>query len=102
MVFRGRREERREERREGRGVQAVHYRMRQKLVAIGDDYWIEDGDGRRAFKVDGKALRVRDTLVIKDPSGGELFTVQEKKLHVRDTMDIEHDGHAVARVRKAL
>jgi uncharacterized protein YxjI len=78
------------------------YRMREKLVAIGDDYWIEDSEGRRAFKVNGKALRIRDTLLIEDPSGGELLKIQEKKLHVRDTMDIERDGHAVARVKKAL
>jgi hypothetical protein len=36
--------------------------MRQKLVAFGDDFWIEDESGRRAFKVDGKMLRVRDIL----------------------------------------
>ncbi len=35
-MFRGRREERRRER------EADHYRMRQKLVSIGDDYWIEN------------------------------------------------------------
>jgi uncharacterized protein YxjI len=76
--------------------------MREKLLAIGDDFWIEDEEGRRAFKVDGKALRLRTTLVLEDPSGAELLTVQEKKLHIRDTMDIEREGRAVARVKKAL
>ena len=37
--------------------------MRQKLVSIGDDYWIENDQGERVFKVDGKALRVRQTLI---------------------------------------
>ena len=78
------------------------YRMREKLFAIGDDFWIEDENGDRAFKVDGKALRVRKTLVIEDPSGAELLTVQEKKLHIRDTMDIERGGKTAARVKKAL
>lgn len=78
------------------------YRMREKLFAIGDDYWIETADGRRVFKVDGKALRLRDTLRLERASGEELFTIQEKKLRVRDTMRIEHDGHTVATVRKAL
>ena len=78
------------------------YRMREKMFAIGDDYWIEDEGGDRAFKVDGKALRIRDTLVIEDPSGAELFTVQEKKLHIRDTMEIERGGHTVATIKKAL
>jgi uncharacterized protein YxjI len=78
------------------------YRMREKLFSIGDDYWIETGDGERAFRVDGKALRVRDTLVLEDPAGDELFTIQEKKLRVRDTMEIEHAGKMVATVKKAL
>ena len=76
--------------------------MREKLFSIGDDFWIEDEDGQRAFKVDGKALRIRKTLVLEDPSGNELFTVQEKKLHIRDTMDIERGGQTAARVKKAL
>jgi uncharacterized protein YxjI len=78
------------------------YRMREKMFSIGDDSWIEDEDGERAFKVDGKALRIRDTFVLEDLSGAELFTVQEKKLHVRDTMEVERGGKTVATVKKAL
>ena len=78
------------------------YQMREKLFAIGDDFWIENEAGERAFKVNGKALRVRDTLVLEDPSGAELLTIQEKKVRVRDTMEIEHDGHTVATVKKAI
>ena len=78
------------------------YRMREKLFAVGDDFWIENEAGERAFKVDGKALRLRDTLVLEDQSGAELFTVQEKKLRVRDTMEIESGGRTVATVKKAL
>ena len=78
------------------------YRMREKMFAIGDDFWIENEAGERAFKVNGKALRIRDTLVLEDPSGAELMTIQEKKVRVRDTMEIEQDGHTVATVKKAL
>jgi uncharacterized protein YxjI len=78
------------------------YRMREKLFAIGDDYWIENEDGERVFKVDGKAMRLRKTLLLEDASGAELFKVQEKKLHIRDTMDVERSGETVARVKKAL
>lgn len=35
----------------------------QRLLPIGDDYWIESSHGQRADKVDGKALRVRDASV---------------------------------------
>ena len=78
------------------------YRMREKMLAIGDDFWIENGAGDRVYKIDGKALRVRDTLLFKDLDGNELLRIQERKLRVRDTMVIEHDGDTVATVRKAL
>ena len=48
------------------GPAPQRYQMREKLLSIGDDYWIEDEAGRRAFKVDGKAVRVRDTFVLRD------------------------------------
>jgi uncharacterized protein YxjI len=83
-------------------VSGVRYQMREKVFAIGDDFWIEAGGGERAFKVNGKALRLRKTLVVETPSGEELFTVRERKLSVRDKMSIEHDGNTVATVKKAL
>ena len=88
----------------GRRDQAsvTKYRMQEKLFAIGDDSWIENEAGQRAFKVNGKALRVRDTLVLETPNGEELFSIQAKVLHVRDTMNIERDGRKVASVKKAL
>ncbi len=75
--------ERRAERRGERG--ADHYRMRQRLVSIGDDYWIENDRGERVYKVDGKALRLRKTLIFEDARGSELVKIQERMLHVRDT-----------------
>lgn len=112
MGLRGRRQERRQERREerreerqtfGRGGSAVRYRMRERLVSIGDDFWIEDDHGNRAFKVDGKALRVRSTLHFEDPSGQRLASIQERVARVRDTMEIEGpDGSTIATVKKAM
>ena len=54
-LLRGRRDE----------ANTTRYRMHEKLFAIGDDFWIENEAGQRAFKVNGKALRVRDTLVLE-------------------------------------
>ena len=76
--------------------------MREKLFAIGDDFWVENEGGQRAFKVNGKALRVRDTLVLESPRGEELYSIQEKMVRVRDTMHIERGGRQVATVKKAL
>lgn len=80
----------------------TRYQMREKLLSIGDDFWIETEDGQRAFKVDGKALRVRSTFILETPSGEELFKIQERKLRVRDTMEVERDGETVATIKKAL
>ena len=84
------------------GADQTKYRMREKMFSIGEDFWIENEEGDRAFKVDGKALRVRDTLILQDTSGSELYKVQKKALHVQDTMKIEHDGDTAATVKKAL
>jgi uncharacterized protein YxjI len=76
--------------------------MREKMFSIGDDFWIETADGERAFKVDGKALRIRQTFVLQSPAGEELYKIQEKKLSIRDKMEIERDGQTVATIKKAL
>ena len=85
-----------------RGRQGTRYTMREKMFAIGDDFWIENEEGDRAFKVNGKALRLRETLVLETPGGEELYKIQEKKLTVRDKMEIERDGRTVATIKKAL
>ena len=112
MLGRGRREERREERHEGpaaagpgpaAGGGVNRYQMRQKMLSIGDDFWIENERGEKVYKVDGKALRVRSTLIFEDRNGHELCKIQEKMARVRDTMDIEDaSGRTVASVKKAM
>jgi uncharacterized protein YxjI len=98
---RHRRQDRKTERRGG--TAPTRYQMREKMVSIGDDFWIEDGSGHRAFKVDGKALRIRDTLKLEDAHGNELCRIQEKKVRVKDTMEIDGpDGETLATVKKAI
>jgi len=103
-MLRGRREQRREERQTfGRGGDATVYQMREKMLSIGDDLWIENEAGERVFKVDGKALRMRKTLVFEDAEGRELCRIQERVLRVRDTMEIEDPaGARVAMIKKAV
>lgn len=104
MGFRDRREKRREEREAfGRGGSANRFQMRQKLISIGDDYWIENEDGDRVFHVDGKALRLRDTFDLEDAHGNQICRIQTRVLHIRDSMAIEDtDGNQLALVHKAL
>jgi len=102
--MRNRREER-QERRGGPlgGGDKTHYQMREKLVSIGDDFWIENNKGEKVYKVDGKALRVRQTLIFEDRSGKELAKIQERMLRVKDSMEVEGPGgDQMAMVKKAL
>ena len=99
--MRNRREERRERRGEGGG--RTHYQMREKLVSIGDDFWIENEHGEKTYKVDGKALRVRQTLIFEDRAGRELCKIQERMLRIKDSMEVEDaGGRRVAMIKKAL
>jgi len=103
-----RRQERRQERKDdrqtfGRGGDATRYQMRQKLVSIGDDFWIQNEQGQKVFKVDGKALRIRNTLKFKDTHGNTLAQIQERKLRIKDSMEVEDaHGKRVAMVKKAI
>jgi uncharacterized protein YxjI len=77
------------------------FKMREKLISVGDDYWIEDDSGERAYKVNGKAARIRDTWVLEDTRGNEVASIRERKLSIRDAIKI-HVGDREATVKKAL
>ncbi|MFI9626851.1 LURP-one-related/scramblase family protein [Streptomyces sp. NPDC052042] len=78
----------------------MRFLVRERLFGIGDDYWIEDADGRKVFLVDGKAMRVRDTFELKDTDGRVLVEIHKKLLSLRDTMIIERDGERLATVKR--
>jgi len=79
------------------------YKIRQKMLSIGDDFWIENQEGERAFKVDGKALRLRKTLFFEDLNGNRLAKIQERLLAIKDTMVVEDaEGNQLAVIKKGL
>src|SRR5678815_1288065 len=75
----------------GRGdePEGERFQMREKLLAIGDDYWIENDRGERAYKVNGKAIRLRETFVLENSSGDEVARIKERKLSIRDKISVE-------------
>ncbi len=86
-----------------RGGEGSHrYRMRQKLISFGADYWIENALGQRVFFVDGKAFRLREHLGFKDMQGNELAAIQEKIMRIKDTYSIYRKGNVLATVKKTL
>ncbi len=79
------------------------YRMVEKMVSIGDDFFIQNDQGQRVFKVDGKALRLRDTLIFRDIDGNELCKIQQRAARIRDSMEVEDSGgRRIAMVHKAM
>ncbi len=82
---------------------STRYKIRQHLISIGDDFWIENSEGKRVFKVDGKILRIRKTLVFEDMNGNALCQIKERLLTIKDTMVVEDSsGKDIAVIKKAL
>jgi uncharacterized protein YxjI len=87
----------------GGGAEGNRFKIREKLFAFGDDFYVENASGGRVYWVDGKALRVRDTLLFKDMQGTERYKIQEKMARVRDTMTLyDGGGGTAATIKKAL
>jgi uncharacterized protein YxjI len=70
----------------------MRFLVRDRILGIGDDYWIEDQHGNKVFLVDGKAMRLRDTFELKDTRGRVLIDIHQKMFALWDTMIIERDG----------
>jgi uncharacterized protein YxjI len=92
-----------EDRREfGVGGNAERYKMKEKLVTFGDDFWIENEQGRKAFKVDGRMIAVRDVLAFEDDQGHVLVEMASKVVDIRQKIKLERKGGKSAQVRKDL
>ena len=80
----------------------MRYKMRQKMISLGEDFTIEDGDGNPAYEVDGKVMTLRETFELKDLKGNVVATIRGKLVSIRQKMDILRDDAVVATVTKAL
>jgi uncharacterized protein YxjI len=80
----------------------ARYKLRQRLLSIGEDFTIDDEAGNTVYRVDGKVMTIRETFVIEDRAGNEVATIREKKLAIRDSMAILRGGDTLATIRKAL
>jgi uncharacterized protein YxjI len=89
------------DRRGGGGGGHHRFQMRTKVMSIGDDSWIEDENGSKVYKANGKALHLRKKFILEDASGNDLAKIQERVVSVRDKMVIERDA-GTATVHKAL
>ncbi len=79
----------------------MRYLMREKLLALGDDFHIRDAEGRDVYFVDGRAFSLGDQLSFRDMAGTELAFIKQKLLAWGRTYEVHRGGALVAVVRKA-
>src|SRR5262245_42622565 len=80
----------------------MRYLMKQKLFSLGDDFRIQDADGRDVFFVDGKAFSLGNQLSFQDLEGHELAFIRQKLLAWGATYEISRDGSVAAVIKKEL
>jgi uncharacterized protein YxjI len=75
----------------------MRYRLQQKLLAWGDDFTIQDDEGRDVYLVDGKAFSLGKQLSFQDAMGRELAFMRQRLMRFNPTFEIFIDGdlHAV-------
>jgi uncharacterized protein YxjI len=80
----------------------ARYKMRQKLISLGEDFTIEDAAGNPAYEVDGKVMTIRETFELKDRQGHVVATIRGKLLSIRSRMEIYRNDEVAATITKAL
>jgi uncharacterized protein YxjI len=79
------------------------YIMRQRMVALGQDFVINDGYGRPAYKIDGKVRMIKESLKFRDMQGNLLYKLDEKVLRIRESFNIlDANGQLAAKVHNAI
>ena len=80
----------------------ARYKMRQKMISLGEDFTIEDESGNKAYEVDGKVMTLRETFELKDPRGNVVAKIVGKLISIRSKMDILRGDEVAATVTKAI
>lgn len=80
----------------------MKYLMKQKLFSFGDDYMIQDAEGRDVFFVDGRAFSLGEQLSFQDLEKRELAFIRQRLLSWGPTYEIYRDGKLAAEVKKEL
>lgn len=76
--------------------------MKEKWLALGNDFAITDSHGREAFYVDGRAFSLGDKLSFQDANRREVAFIRQRLLSWGPTYEVSRDGQLVATVKKKL
>ncbi len=80
----------------------MRYVMKEKFFAWGDDFAIQDDQGRDVFFIDGKAFSFGDQLSFQDMQGNELAYIKQKVFAWGKTYEVFRGGALAAVVKKEL
>jgi uncharacterized protein YxjI len=80
----------------------TRYLLREKIFALGEDFWIENERGEQVYKVDGAAFSLRHSFVLQDAAGNELLSGESKLLSFQPTVNLEKGGQPYATISKKL
>jgi uncharacterized protein YxjI len=91
----------------GAGMQAplgLHrYIMRQRIFALGQDFYINNAAGQPVYKIDGKVRLVKEALKFRDMQGNLLYQLDERVIRIRESFDILNaNGQLAAKVHNAI
>ena len=79
------------------------YIMRQRVFAIGQDFFINNAAGQPCFKIDGKVRLVKESLKFRDIQGNLLYQLDERVIRIRESFDILNaNGQLAAKVHNAI
>ena len=79
------------------------YIMRQRMVALGQDFTINNYAGQPCFRIDGKVRLVKESLKFRDMQGNLIYKLDEKVLRIRESFNIlDANDRVVAKVHNAI
>jgi uncharacterized protein YxjI len=80
----------------------MRYVMKEKWLALGNDFTITNERKEPLYYVDGRVLSLGNKLSFQDMSGRELAFIRQRLLSWGPTYEVTSEGQLVATVRKKI
>lgn len=80
----------------------MRYVMKQKLFSFGEDFYVQDADGKEVYFLDGRAFSFGDQLSFQDLAGNELVSIRQRVLSWGPTYEIYWKDELYAVVKKEV
>ncbi len=79
------------------------YIMRQRMIALGQDFVINNAAGQPVFMIHGKVRIIKEALTFSDMQGNVIYKLDERVIRIRESFDIlKPNGRLAAKVHNAI